>query len=360
MKNFKDDLIERCNNSNVLFVLLLEFITFFTLNNKLANILDKPYKSEYFNNFVLTVLDVREVTKEYKIMNVVIYMVFIACSLILAVKFISWVCSCINREDRANKTNINIIAHATMNKEQFIVNSEGLEINIEEVDLSERMKEANNDFDEIDYIVGVQDDCINKFKNKINNDDKYGYLGIAHTPLIMRAGYKIGDGTRFDLFHKQRYETCYKLLNDGEIYDDIQVKERIVNETSKELIVSIATTYKIENYHLKCFNPSNKNFLKFEINEFGYDAILSRKQVDEYVKSILKDIRALVREKDINKIDMVISSSVIFTFALGQALSSTYDPEIIIYHYDRNGESNKKYPWGISVFKDYKECIVLN
>ena len=55
---------------------------------------------------------------------------------------------------------------------------------------------------------------------------------------------------------------------------------------------------------------------------------------------------------------MVISSSVAFTFALGQGISSHYDPEIIIYHFDMNNP--KKYPWGISLLKEPMNCMVVN
>lgn len=73
---------------------------------------------------------------------------------------------------------------------------------------------------------------------------------------------------------------------------------------------------------------------------------------------VLDEVRNIVRKNGITKVYMVISSLVAFTFVLGQRMSSQYDVETVIYHYD--SKTDKIYPWGISLFKDYSECIIIS
>ena len=63
-------------------------------------------------------------------------------------------------------------------------------------------------------------------------------------------------------------------------------------------------------------------------------------------KGILDKIRETVTKENITRIHMVLAASSDFTFFLAQGFSKNHDPEVIVYHYDRN--ATVKYPWGIS------------
>ena len=49
-----------------------------------------------------------------------------------------------------------------------------------------------------------------------------------------------------------------------------------------------------------------------------------------------------------------ISSSVAFTFALGQGFSKNYDPEVIIYNYEK-----QEYAWGLKLFERSENSIII-
>ncbi|MGK0467248.1 SAVED domain-containing protein [Clostridium sp.] len=258
------------------------------------------------------------------------------------------------------KKTIHILAHSSLSKTQFKFNEESLKIFqpiIEELDLIEDLKVVKENYTMIQAIVTKQDNLIEKFKGKINNDDKYGYMGISHTPLILRAGYKIGDETKFTMLHKKRNVDYYEQLNNSEVYSPIKIEKKNIKDNCTELIVAISTTFPIEDNQLNILQPENKSILKFKTDELGFDVITSEKQVEDYVSYILREVRQIRRDKGITKIHMILSSSVAFTFALGQGLSSNYDTEIIVYHFDM--KNPKKYPWGISIFEESMNCVVV-
>ena len=52
---------------------------------------------------------------------------------------------------------------------------------------------------------------------------------------------------------------------------------------------------------------------------------------------------------------MVLSTSVAFTFYLGQQLNNRQTPQIIVYHYE-----NGTYPWGIRIKENWDKAYVEN
>lgn len=224
------------------------------------------------------------------------------------------------------------------------------------LDLSKDVKRLGTYYLGYKEIVKDLDNYVEKFMS--NREEKYfAFAGILHTPFILRLGFKVGDQTYFKLFHKKREEEIFKLLNDKndyvgnypEIIMDKQLKE------SDELIISIATTFEIKKEQLKKFDIENKNYIKFETTVKGFDVINSEKQVNKYKKYIFSNIREVIKEKNIKLIHLCISSSVAFTFALGQGFSQQYDPDVIIYNFDR-----QQYTWGLNLFENAENSIVYN
>lgn len=288
-----------------------------------------------------------------------IYLRWVVLSLIILTWIFVWYFR--NCYDEPTQNIINILGHSSLGKAQFKFNEEYEEkykLVMEEIDLSEDVKNVGDNYDILKYTIKKQDALIKSFKEKINNSDKYGYMGISHTPLILRAGYNIGDETKFVMFHKKRNLDYYEKLNDSDSNIQIRIEQKNIKENCKELIVAISTTFPIQDNQLSILQPQDKSIIKFKTDELGFDVITSMKQVEEYISYILREVRQVVRAEGISKIHMVISSSVAFTFALGQGLSSHYDPEVVIYHFDINNP--KKYPWGIYLYEDSMNCIVVN
>lgn len=259
-----------------------------------------------------------------------------------------------------NKEKYQILAHVTMGNTQFITDeesSESIDVCINELNLVEDMN-AIRDYNDINYVVNKQDSYIKEFENNLRSGITCGYMGLAHTPLILRAGYKLGDGSKIRIFHKKRDSEYYAELSEEENNVLIGIDRKEIKKKSDELILGISSTFDISNDDLEILEPKHKNLIIFKTESLGFDVITSKKQVENYIRYIMKIVRDFIKENNINKIHMVISSSVAFTFALGQAIGENYDPEIIIYHYDR--KHPKKYPWGIQLSRDGRECIIEN
>ncbi len=277
--------------------------------------------------------------------------IFLVCIILTIIKLIY-----INKEiiDKV------IIGHSSMSESQFMVETDD-EYKIEYIDLIDDMKDTKDDYDKIKYAINKQDGLVKAFKRTIDNKHEYGYMGIAHTPLILRMGNQIGDEVGIDFFHKSRTEgentTEYVELNQDENFKNLKVATKILNKSSDELIVGLYTTYEIKYDELKVFNPDNKNILIFSSEDLGFDVIKSELQVKHYVQDMMKNVRKVVKDNNITKIHMVLSTSSVMTFALGQAISLNNDPNVTIYHYDINNQ--RKYTWGIDLSKDYRECLVI-
>lgn len=204
--------------------------------------------------------------------------------------------------------------------------------------------------------ISEQDLILKKF---ISKKGELSYYGIAHTPLIFRAGYIFGDQRKICLFHRKRsndavfeewdtsphinmWETSFK-----------EVKEENKSCKSKELIVAISTSLEIKDADIETLSNKKYHIIKFQTQTLNFDLIGNYDQAEILRKQILTKIRELVKQYDIRCIHMLISSSVAFTFFLGTAFSFQHDPDIIVYHYE-----NGKYTWGLDMKKSGTNAVI--
>ena len=316
----------------------------------------KNVQQEDFKKNLQKITDVCNISTKFipaNVKNIIAIAVIIFWGLLIYSRFFY-------KGEKDSKKNIKVLGYNTLGKSQFKFEDKymkDINLNIEELDLVDDFKNINGDYNDIHYIIKKQDEYLDNFVKSINNTDSYGYVGISHTPLILRAGYRFGDETGYILFHKKRNSEYYEELNNDDNYTSIKLEKKDIKKNAEELIVAISTTFQIKDDELKVLKPEQKSIIKFTTDEKGFDIILSKKQVDNYINTILSEVRHIVKENSIKKIHLVISSSVAFTFALGRSLSSHYDPEITVYHFDIN--TQEKYPWGISLFKKYSKCMVI-
>ena len=182
------------------------------------------------------------------------------------------------------------------------------------------------------------------------------YYGIAHTPLIFRLGFFMGDQNNIMLLHKTRTNgSLFDELSNDNGYSTITPREINESVSSTELIVSVSTSLKINERDLVSLNPEHKHVLSFESNIISFDSIMSYTQAENFRSAIMHGIRDCVKKYGIQKIHMVISSSVAFTFFLGQALSAQHDPITVVYHFEKG-----TYPWGICMNETVDKALVIN
>lgn len=206
--------------------------------------------------------------------------------------------------------------------------------------------------DAIIKAIKIQDDLIEGVLRECNPSTEIFYYGIAHIPLIFRAGFQIGDGGNVTPLHQFRNDRSLfkKLSNRKETYA-LNLVEKLNEHLSsfREMLVVVAISFPVSNNDLIVFQE--KNFccdLHFEMSKgmFGVDVINSYDEMERLQSEILSSIRDIVSKKEIDRIHLVLAASSDFIFNLARKFSEHHDPEIIVYQYERN--SKEKYPWAIS------------
>ena len=189
------------------------------------------------------------------------------------------------------------------------------------------------------------------------------YYGVAHTPLIFRLGYQIGQTRSIHFLHRfrptedtQEFKRLPENDNDKESFlVNSEVMREESNNCCNQLLVSIASTYPIKQIDLLTIDPSNTMFrYDVQVDRMGYDFFSSHRKIHAYADRIVEDIRNIIKEHQIETIHLVISSSVPFTLYLGQQMNTQQFCKIIVYHYDSG-----RYTWGINVKeKDAHKAVV--
>ncbi|WMJ81470.1 SAVED domain-containing protein [Clostridium sp. MB40-C1] len=306
--------------------------------------------NEIVKNGISFITDMDILVNGFKGVTYISICIFVVCLIIIVIRLIY-----------KNKKIIDkvIIGHSSMSPVQFKAETNS-EYEVREINLIDNMKENEDDYNKIKYAINKQDKFVDEFKRNINSKYEYGYMGIAHTPLILRMGNQIGDEIDVVLFHKYRTGNTkvFKELSNNKEFKHLSILRSHLKESSNELIVGLSTTYPIKYEELDILKPDDKNIIIFGLNpeELRFDVITSEKQVEDYTQYIMKEVRSVVKDNNITKIHMVLSTSVAMTFAVGQAISLNNDPSVTIYHYDIN--NSRKYTWGIDLSKDYDKCIV--
>jgi len=203
-------------------------------------------------------------------------------------------------------------------------------------------------------VICVLDEFVAMIKEKYT-DKSIGFYGIAHTPLIFRLGYLVGDQQNIHLFHKARHNSSF-------FSEWSSVTNRLTLNTSEEnqginsnkLLVSIATSLPILDEHLSSLGMDDKHVLKFTASHLDFDSITSYNDAEHLRNQIMKTIRDTVVKYNISQIHMVLSTSSAFTFFLATAYSKQHDCPIIVYHY-KDGQ----YPWGIRIKSPANKALYI-
>lgn len=234
----------------------------------------------------------------------------------------------------------------------------GYSVTEKEINVVEQMAHHN-----IVDAIRKQDSLIEEILNSCDPHTELVYYGIAHTPLIFRAGFQVGDEGRVRLLHKYRNEQSFfrEISSDPDTFS-VKMEPIKVQSTkpSKEMLVVIATSLQIKDEDLVCFQNNNYccrlYFQPKESGMYGFDSVVSYATMERLKTDILQEIRENVTIKGVQKVHLVLSTSSDFTFSLAQGFSKNHDPEIVVYHYDRN--SDTKYPWGISNIASPANAVV--
>jgi len=188
------------------------------------------------------------------------------------------------------------------------------------------------------------------------------YYGVAHTPLVFRFGYLFGEGQYIRLLHRFRPIDDSLEFKELPEYDNDRFtfwqKDENHQVDSQELLVAISTTYPIMESECRGINADGKMhtyMITVDEADRGYDFFNSHDKIKKMTRRIVDDIKKICKEYSIQKIHIVLSSSVPFTFFFGQHMHSNQFPNIVVYHYQ-----NGKYPWGVfATESDVNNAVVF-
>ncbi len=254
-----------------------------------------------------------------------------------------------------------IINHSSFSNTQSTYDSSivsGYSIEKKDINLVNQMARHN-----IVDAIRTQDILIEEVLNDCDTSTELFYYGIAHIPLIFRAGFQLGDEGKVRLLHKYRNSQ----YNFREISSDpdtfaLRFNPQTIQSTnsSTEMLVIVATSLPVSPEDLVAFRGQNICYeLHFEMVDesmYGFDSVNSYATMNRLRAEIINSIRKIVVKENIQRIHLVLATSSDFTFFLAQGFSKNHDPEIVAYHYDRN--STARYPWGISNISTPTNAVV--
>lgn len=226
------------------------------------------------------------------------------------------------------------------------------------------VKEMNNG--DIVKAIRTQDRIINEINLACDEFTQVYYYGIAHIPLIFRAGFQIGNEGAVRLLHKFRKgNPNFIEIPDCSHGNTITLQERFTDfrTLKREMLVVVATSLEVTNDDLRNLSLNAKikcrlDFYAEDRRMYDFDAINSYDTMNNLRKKIMNKIREKVKSENIEKIHLVLATSSDFAFYLAQDFSKYHDPDIIVYQYVKN--SVEKYPWGISCNSSPENAVVWN
>lgn len=187
------------------------------------------------------------------------------------------------------------------------------------------------------------------YKNEFYNErkincDKHIFYGVSYTPFIFLLGILYGNvNKKYEFYHYFRpslSETKFKKLKKTK---ETKYKINIIDNDKKssEIVISLSTSLKIGDDIGPVFN--DLRHIRIESEVFHFDTLNNKSKMNFYAEKVVETIRKF--QNDYEKIHLLLSTSTEITFLLGTLLSTNYDKNINVYHYDK--ENPIKYTWSI-------------
>ncbi len=143
------------------------------------------------------------------------------------------------------------------------------------------IKEENLDIvgysypNDLHQIITEQDSAIKDFTA---TKGIHSYYGIAHTPLVFRAGYMYGDQQEIHLFHRAHNNSANFEEWDTSADTKWETSFREIQEENKScksnnLIVAISTSLEIKNIEIASITDTKCHFIRFQLQTLEFDII---------------------------------------------------------------------------------------
>ena len=238
------------------------------------------------------------------------------------------------KESKENHT-LSIIGLDNINYIKKIKNT--LTVNI--IDDCKNIKKSNSKLIISSYVKNI--------KEIINNYTSYkiSYFGIAPLPFIAIAGKYYRKVDIINHYEYQQKNDKIMSLKTKKLFFNENLKCEQKENNSDITVITIETTTRINNQDLKQFQ--NVNIIRFYLENARTNAIVYKKQLEEYSETIADTIYKISKE-DISKIYILGACQSSLIFEVFRKLNNNRVKEIIVCNYAT--KSKNKYNWAISVF----------
>jgi nucleoside phosphorylase len=176
------------------------------------------------------------------------------------------------------------------------------------------------------------------------------YYGIAHIPLLFKAGYQLSNKSQIHLFEHNRQTAQWHQLQGVDNRVNLALEEPLPPPTtaSGEVILRVSISYEVTPEDIEGLIPSPIALIHLRVSDPLIDVVTTERQIKEYsslFRRILDEIRN--RFPNTNHIHIFYSGPAALAFNFGRQISKTIHPRIIVYNYFV--KDKPKYSWGLEI-----------
>jgi nucleoside phosphorylase len=179
------------------------------------------------------------------------------------------------------------------------------------------------------------------------------YCGIAHIPLVFRAGYQLSNKSSIYLFEHDRQTAQWHRLQGVDRGPNLGLEEVLPAASSApgEVILRVSVSYEVTLEDVQGLVPSAIASIHLRVPEPQIDLVTSEYQTREYsvrFRRILDTIHS--RFSNVNSIHIFYAGPAALAFNFGRQISKTIHPTITVYNYF--SKDVPKYSWGLDITSD--------
>jgi nucleoside phosphorylase len=187
---------------------------------------------------------------------------------------------------------------------------------------------------------------------EIHPNADIAYYGIAHIPLLFLMGSQLVHRRPLHLFEHNRQTHRWDLLQIGGRYPKVKLNglPSRVEQREGDVVVRISISYPVYTEAIEGIVPDPIASLHLTIAQPRLDVVTSQAQIGEYSKVFRRMFDEIHnRLPNAKRLHVFYSGPVALAVSLGQNISKTIHPRIIVYNYVYK---NRGYDWGLDIASD--------
>ncbi len=178
------------------------------------------------------------------------------------------------------------------------------------------------------------------------------YYGIAHIPLLFLAGYTLSDQRAVLLFDYNRQAALWNQLQGGG--DELPLRCEGLpargKRTTGDVVLRISISYSVTPESIAEMISTPLASIHLTLDQPTINAVRSVRQVKAYgqaFRALLDDIKR--RLPNTRAIHLFYAGPAALAFHLGQQISPTIHPHVVVYNY--SSKDDPHYSWGLTITK---------